>query len=184
VPGELANHYQRIENEARRGTDIVNRMLDLSRSPASEVAGAADLRAIADEVASAVRVLLPPGGPQIAVSGAAHAPGSAAAYHQIVANLTRNAADAAGLGGRVEVRLSGTAAEVRVSVDDSGPGVPPNVRDRIFEPFFTTKGGGTGLGLSISRELASGLGGAIDVGRSALGGAVFTLRVPRSRGAD
>jgi signal transduction histidine kinase len=181
VPGELATHFQRIENEARRGTDIVSRVLAISRPPAA-AAGAVDLRDVAEEVASAIRVLLPPGGPQISVRGAALAVGPRSGFHQILANLTKNAADAAGLGGRVEIRAGETEAEVRVEVDDTGPGVPPNVRELIFEPFFTTKGGGTGLGLSISRELAHGIGGDIEVGRGELGGARFTLRVPRRSG--
>ena len=72
--------------------------------------------------------------------------------------------------------------EVCVLVDDSGPGVPAELKGRIFEAFFTTRveHGGTGLGLAVSASLADELGGRLEVGDSPLGGARFTLYLPLS----
>jgi signal transduction histidine kinase len=183
VAGELANHLQRIEREARRSTEIVSGVLQMSRSPDVAEPVAVDLREVADEVASAVHLVGAGAGPEIAVAGSGTALGTRCRYHQILANLVKNAADAAGAQGRVRITVSSTDAETAVSVEDSGPGVSPNVAGRIFEPFFTTKPGGTGLGLAISRSIAAGFGGTIEVGRSDLGGARFSLRVPSRKGA-
>ena len=71
---------------------------------------------------------------------------------------------------------------VRITVEDAGPGVPDELRERVFEPFFTTKpiGEGTGLGLSISRELMRAVGGELVLSTQAspLGGARFVIRLP------
>jgi signal transduction histidine kinase len=76
------------------------------------------------------------------------------------------------------MREHGDFAEV--SVGDSGPGIRADVRRKLFEPFFTTKPTGTGLGLAISQSIARAHRGTIEVGTSAQGGALFTLRVPRA----
>ena len=110
------------------------------------------------------------------------------AVNQVLLNLLTNALDA--VEGRpegerrVRVAVREEDGDVVVEVEDSGPGVPPELRSRIFEPFFTTKdvGQGTGLGLSIAHGIAARHGGAIEVGGGALGGALFCLRLPRTGG--
>ena len=69
---------------------------------------------------------------------------------------------------------------VTVTVEDNGAGIPDAMLPRIFEPFYTTKGPGhgTGLGLSLAHDIAVGHGGSLLAGRSALGGAQFTLSLP------
>jgi CheY-like chemotaxis protein len=73
-----------------------------------------------------------------------------------------------------------TPAALLISVEDSGPGVPPELRRRIFEPFFTTKpeGAGTGLGLSIAHGIMLEHHGRISCDCSTLGGAAFHLEFP------
>jgi len=103
---------------------------------------------------------------------------------QVVMNLALNAIDAAGRGGRVRVacRLEDPGAgEVAIHVDDSGPGVPPDVRERIFEPFFTTKARGSGLGLSIVHSIVAQHRGTITIEDAPSGGARFALRLPLAR---
>lgn len=98
-------------------------------------------------------------------------------------HLLRNAIQAAERGGEVRVAAYEDGTGVRFEVEDSGPGVPDHVVDRLFEPFFTTKamGEGSGLGLAVAHAVAEEHGGAIELGRSALGGAKFVLIV---RGQD
>ena len=108
---------------------------------------------------------------------------------QVLVNLTLNALEAVGDGGtvRVSCRLEepdpdrGGADMVAIAVDDSGPGVKAEVRDRIFEPFFTTKAEGSGLGLSIVHAIVTQHGGEIAVEEAPGGGARFVLRLPRAR---
>jgi two-component system, NtrC family, sensor kinase len=66
-------------------------------------------------------------------------------------------------------------------VEDDRGGVPADLRGRLFEPFFTTKptGQGSGLGLAVAHAVAEEHGGSVSVGDSSLGGARFTLTVPR-----
>jgi len=65
-----------------------------------------------------------------------------------------------------------------VIVEDSGPGVAAEARERLFEPFFTTKRNGTGLGLATAQRFAAAHGGHIELSASPLGGARFTVRLP------
>ncbi|MFP4624889.1 MAG: sensor histidine kinase, partial [Gemmatimonadota bacterium] len=96
-------------------------------------------------------------------------------------HLVRNAVQAAGAGGRVRVSAVEAAEGVGVAVEDSGPGVAEKARTHLFEPFFTTKpaGEGAGLGLAVVHSVAEEHGGFVEVGRSPLGGARFTLVLPR-----
>ena len=98
-----------------------------------------------------------------------------------VANLVFNAADA--LAGRAAPRIDVTAIveprQVRLHVDDNGPGLSDEVRSRLFEPFFTTRPQGLGLGLVLSAESLAAMGGRLLAGRSASGGARFTIELPR-----
>jgi signal transduction histidine kinase len=103
---------------------------------------------------------------------------------QVVMNLALNALDAVGKGGtvRVSCRLEEPdARDVAIYVDDSGKGVPVELRDRLFEPFFTTKAQGSGLGLSIVHAIVTQHGGAISIEDAPGGGARFALRLPRTR---
>jgi signal transduction histidine kinase len=77
---------------------------------------------------------------------------------------------------RIAVECSDSV--VRCVVEDSGPGVPPELRPRIFEPFFTTRPDGTGLGLAICHKVVRAHGGDIQV-RSIVGeGSTFTILLP------
>ncbi len=99
---------------------------------------------------------------------------------QVVVNLVMNALQAVGDAGRVKVQTSCEANETVIAVDDNGPGVAPENRNRLFDPFFTTKGAGegTGLGLYISYQIIQAHGGTLTLGESTEGGARFEVRLP------
>ena len=82
---------------------------------------------------------------------------------QIISNLLANAFRWTPNGGSVDLALNAENGEIRVAVQDSGPGIGPEEQERIFRPFWTHDGKGTGLGLAIARELAVALGGTIDL---------------------
>jgi signal transduction histidine kinase len=97
---------------------------------------------------------------------------------QIISNLLSNAFRWTPNGGRIELTLGTANGTVHVDVEDSGPGIEPDERDRIFRPFFSQDGSGTGLGLTIARELANALGGRIDVESEPGEGSRFQLVLP------
>ena len=102
---------------------------------------------------------------------------------QVVINLVTNAEHAVKRRSPAIIKLSTSAQGgwVRLSVDDSGSGVPKEIRDRIFDPFFTTKGPdeGSGLGLAICHRVVSEVGGRLWLEDSEeLGGARFIVELP------
>jgi hypothetical protein len=123
--------------------------------------------------------------------------GDATHVHQIVLNLATNACQAMGAaGGRLDVRLEAVTLEgetsagisgtlpggryLRLTIADTGPGMPKDVVERIFDPYFTTKSenGGTGLGLATVHGIVQDMGGAIAVDTCVGKGTAFHLYFP------
>jgi signal transduction histidine kinase len=97
---------------------------------------------------------------------------------QIVSNLLANAIQWTPEGGRVELSLTTDDDSVRVTVADTGPGFTEEERERIFRAFWSGHGGGTGLGLTIASELATALGGRVEVESEPGRGSRFALVLP------
>jgi two-component system, OmpR family, sensor kinase len=97
---------------------------------------------------------------------------------QIVGNLLSNAFRATPDGGRIRLGLGQANGTISVSVEDTGPGIPPEQRERLFRPFVSEGAGGTGLGLAIAKELSGALGGRIDVESEGGDGSRFELVLP------
>ncbi len=91
---------------------------------------------------------------------------------QVVLNVFRNAIDAVGRDGSIEV----TFREGVLTVSDTGPGIAESVRDELFTPFFTTKRDGRGLGLTIVQEILANHGFTFSLTNRERGGAQFTIR--------
>jgi signal transduction histidine kinase len=174
----LADDLAVIEEETLRCKEIVEGLLDLSR-PVQVSHETVELRATVDEVIERLREAGVLRGVEVRVVGAARVDGHPSKLRQVLANLTRNAAEAAGPGGSVEIALVEDGASAAVSVRDDGPGLDGEALSRLFEPFFTTKEKGTGLGLAISRAIARAHGGEIEAANAAVGGALMTVRLPR-----
>jgi two-component system nitrogen regulation sensor histidine kinase NtrY len=104
---------------------------------------------------------------------------------RVLVNLVRNAVesirdgrDGKG-GGHVVVRAEPVPDGVAIVVEDDGPGVPEDARERVFDPYFTTKAEGTGLGLAIVKKVVVEHNGSIHVRKSdRLGGAAFVVSLP------
>jgi len=106
--------------------------------------------------------------------------GNPAEVGQVLMNLMVNAAQAMNGSGILTLRTFIEDDWVKVSIGDTGPGIPEHLLERIFEPLFTTKeaGQGTGLGLAISRDIIERHGGRIEVSSEPGQGAVFTVMLP------
>jgi C4-dicarboxylate-specific signal transduction histidine kinase len=107
----------------------------------------------------------------------------------VLHNLVSNAIDAVSQVDRARrcIELQATRVDERIviRVEDSGPGIAPEVAQKLFEPFVTSKPDGMGLGLALSRSLVRARGGELTFEPSEkLGGASFVVRLPVEYPAD
>ncbi len=183
---QVTDFLQRIEGEVQRINTIVRGLLDLGRPPQTTLRPV-ELHGLVRTAAELVRA-----GPDLEgrtvhleVPEGLLAQTDPGPLSQVLINLLLNAGQATGPGGQIRVRAeSGTGSnDLRLHVEDDGPGLPPEVLERLFQPFFTTRGAGkgTGLGLAVSDHLARSLGGALRAENRPEGGARFTLTLPSVR---
>jgi signal transduction histidine kinase len=101
-----------------------------------------------------------------------------------ILNLISNSVDAMSSGGKLTVRLGRVDNRLRLEVEDTGSGIPPDLLAHIFDPWVTTKeqGKGSGLGLSIARQVIASHGGTIRVDSGLGRGARFTIDLPAAQG--
>lgn len=100
---------------------------------------------------------------------------------QALLNLVMNALQILQPGGEVRVSTADAGEALAITIEDNGPGIPEDERERVFEAFFFRREGGVGLGLAIVQQIVQAHGGSITVGTGALGGAAFRIRLPRHR---
>lgn len=99
------------------------------------------------------------------------------AWERVLINLFSNAVRAMSNGGKIQVRARRGAFEIRISVADEGPGIPPGILDQVFEPHVSTRG--SGLGLHIVRTIVREDGGDVLASNRPGGrGAEFTITIP------
>jgi two-component system nitrogen regulation sensor histidine kinase NtrY len=97
--------------------------------------------------------------------------------HRAFANIIRNAVEACGAEGELEIFAAAVPGGARVTIRDHGPGIPPELEGRIFDPYCTGKEGGTGLGLALAKQTIELHQGTIAVERTRGGGATFVVRL-------
>jgi signal transduction histidine kinase len=102
---------------------------------------------------------------------------------QVIINLVVNALEAMKQGGTLTLRVrpDGATDRVVLSVEDTGPGIAPELLASVFDPFFTTKEAGTGLGLSIVRKIVDQHGGDVDIMSERGSGAKVVVSIPTGR---
>jgi|GEM_PF-2002919 len=169
-----------------RMADIVKSLLTFSRHAAIEQKQE-PLDGVTEEAAVGVAMALGDEAPRVtrSIDPEVRAASVPRGLHQVLTNVVRNAADATGRTGHVEIRASRDGEHLRLEVRDDGPGMTPAVLQRIFEPFFTTKppGKGTGLGLPISARIVEKFGGSIAVECPPAGGTVVRITLPLAAGS-
>jgi PAS domain S-box-containing protein len=168
-----------VGEEADRLNRIVGDLLDFAR-PSTPTLRPEALERVVDE---AVAVALAQNAPAVEVhrefaGGLPPVPIDARLVRQAVVNVAVNAVQAMPRGGRLTVRTRRDGDSALVEIEDTGAGIPEEIRDRMFEPFFTTKASGTGLGLAVVKRIVDGHGGAISVRSGPGAGAAFALRFP------
>jgi two-component system, NtrC family, sensor histidine kinase HydH len=98
-------------------------------------------------------------------------------FEQAVLNIVINALEAMPEGGHLTIGATVEDGELRVSVQDSGPGIPPEIRPNLFQPYYSTKDRGSGMGLALSEKLISQHGGRIGY-RTGPEGTTFEIAIP------
>jgi nitrogen-specific signal transduction histidine kinase len=182
---DLREHSEKILDQTRALAHVVTEFLKFARPLAladERVALRPMIERVLAEVAEAV-----PGVAMTAEGDFGEVSGDDALIRQAILNLARNAAEAAAdhPGGRVvlrgEIEPSGGRPGQRISIADSGPGIPPEELTKIFVPFYTTKTNGTGLGLAVVQKIVVQHGGTIEVRNQTQGGAEFIVWLPFAR---
>jgi len=183
--GEVVDHTELLESskrEIKRLERLVNNFLAFAR-PAPPRFEPRDLNAIVGEVLTfleadfsqsgvELRQELEPLLPQVEIDETQ--------FKQALINLLVNARQVLEGGGVVTVRTrAGAGGEVVLEVQDDGPGIPPELRERIFEVFYSRRGGGTGLGLPIARQVIERHGGTIEIDSEQSRGTTFRIRLLR-----
>jgi two-component system sensor kinase FixL len=174
---------ERVAEQAERARQIIRRLRELARKGDSDKQ-VENVKLTIEEAST----LALAGGPRNLVFTIDVAPDATRAVidkiqiQQVLLNLMRNAIEAMLDAPRREltIRAVRTDDRIRISVTDSGPGLPASVRARLFEPFVTTKPEGMGVGLSVSRAIVEAHGGALRVEDAPGGGTVFRFSVARA----
>jgi two-component system NtrC family sensor kinase len=173
---------EKIAKQTFRASEIVNSLLNFSRTSPTEFAEL-DLNRVIRETASLVEHQFEKSGVVTALNLADDLPtmrGNAGKLQQVFLNLFINARDAMPGGGNLSVRSWAESGFAHIEVSDTGQGIPTENLARIYDPFFTTKGPkkGTGLGLSITYGIVQEHNGIIEVDSLLGRGTRFRLEFP------
>lgn len=173
-----------IRTGAQRGTDTIRKLLAFGRAPNAS-RQATQPAELLREITSIVRATFPSNIVLVErFSGALPwVVGESSQLYQVVMNLCVNARDVMENGGNLFLSAAEAPGDqVVISVEDTGPGIPPEIRARIFDPFFTTKelGRGTGLGLWSAYGVIKSYGGFITVECPPGRGALFKIFLPKT----
>ena len=178
---------EKIVKQTFRASEIVNNLLNFSRTGAAEFTEV-NLNAVIEEMLSLVAHPFRTAQVQVTRNLQGELPavlGSSNQLQQVFLNLFMNARDAMPSGGMLEVRSKAFNGSVEVEITDTGAGIPRENLNRIFDPFFTTKssGRGTGLGLSVSYGIIKEHAGKVEVRSTPGKGTSFRLEFPVARKA-
>lgn len=180
IPERLKQDLEVIYRQIRRLVSITRKLLSFSRSDLEF--SLLDLNSALEEVASYVAPEMEARGIQFKLKLTPNLPrvyGNRARLEEVFMNILSNAMDATP-GGEITVSTSASDGEVRVSIADTGIGIPEEDLDKIFDPFFTTKevGKGTGLGLYIAYQIIKEHNGSISVDSAVGRGTCFSISLP------
>ncbi|HEX2093787.1 MAG TPA: hybrid sensor histidine kinase/response regulator [Longimicrobiaceae bacterium] len=187
-PGVGLDELHSIREQALRSRSIVRDLLSVVRQRETRKEQV-DLRTLVEDASRNVEPHFSALGAKLSLSLPDPLPvveGDRVGLGQVLINLLYNAVQAAGKGGEVHVSVQVENDRCAIVVEDTGPGIDPEILPRIFEPFFTTKstGEGSGLGLSVSLGIIQQHGGTLTGGNRTdartppFGGARFVATLP------
>ncbi len=180
-----------IENDARRCRNITRKLLDFSRRMPEE-RKSLDLTRVIEDALILVQRQAEIENISFVKRYVENLPpvwGNSNTLQQVIINLVKNACDVMPRGGQIAIstripKVDQQESWIRISIADTGPGIPHDLVDRLFDPFFTTKEGGkgTGLGLAVSKRIVEEQGGRLTCENlEKQTGAVFHILLPVSK---
>lgn len=178
--GELLERVGKLEQAATALDELVNDFLTLTR-PVKDQLEQVDLAALAAEVREFLALDLEQSHVDVHVEAGPGIPpvvGDRGKIRRVILNLLVNARQAMPEGGKVDVRVRASGAQVQLDVEDTGCGIPPEDQPRMFEAFFSTKSEGTGLGLAVVKRTIEDLGGEISFESQVGRGTTFHILLP------
>lgn len=184
---EKLNRLLIIAEQSKRGSAIIRGLLNFARQsdPALKDVRDADINAVVMTVVNILSMEIEKRRVTVSLDlmNIPTIQADSRRLEQVIFNLLLNSLQAMRERGEIRIRTSRDGHSLRLVIEDSGPGIPPDIRPRIFDPFFTTKpvGEGTGLGLSICAGIISEHGGTIDVESEEGKGAAFIITLPAGR---
>jgi signal transduction histidine kinase len=189
-PEESRSYLEIINREAVRMSRLSGNLLDIARFEDGRVVLAREmvnLSALAGEVADGLRIEAQKKGVTIHARVSDSLPevsADGARLHQVLSNLVENAIKYGQENGDIWIESGISSRQVRISVRDRGPGIPPEEIPRIFDRFYrieksrSRKAGGSGLGLALSRLIVEAHGGTLTVESALNEGTTFTMSLP------
>ena len=183
-PERVVSDLGKAMEQVRKATEIITHLRTFGR-PASVTLERVDVDEVIERSLSLVQEQLRLRGIEVSFDLCRDelvVVGNSIQLEQVFINLLTNSRDAlaASATKKIHIASSRDGDTVRITVADSGGGIPPEIEQRIFDPFFTTKevGAGTGLGLSITYSIVKEHGGQIAVEGRSRHGALFTIELP------
>jgi PAS domain S-box-containing protein len=183
---DTPKHFDQIERQVENMTSMCRELLDYARGEIRLDLDMVDISGLVAELVETYRPTFEMAGITLSYTQrqepetSLHLALDRERIGRAVMNLVGNAKEAISGKGQISIRTLVSREEVRIDIQDSGPGIPDDIRDTLFEPFVTHgKLGGTGLGLAITKRIVEAHHGSISFSSDHRVGTTFVLRIPR-----
>jgi len=188
TPGQREDLYAEIRIAVNQMTDLIESLLEFSRTRESLRPTYGDVRSAVDRAVQGVKAHPEFQRIRIRISGEGSSEGwfDFKKLERALLNLLLNACEAVPTGsGKIDIVLRRAGESLEIRIEDNGPGIADAVRERLFEPFVSHgKENGTGMGLTVVQKILQDHGGEVAVERTSASGTTFRLNIPLSSSAE
>jgi signal transduction histidine kinase len=188
TPGQREDLYAEIRIAVNQMTDLIESLLEFSRTRESLRPSYGDVRSAVDRAVQGVKAHPEFQRIRIRISGVGSSEGwfDFKKLERALLNLLLNACEVVPPeSGKIDIELKRSGESLEVRIEDNGPGIAEAVRDRLFEPFVSHgKENGTGMGLTVVQKILQDHGGDVTVERTSASGTTFRVKIPLSPSAE